>query len=56
MIIITISFNMTIFGLSGDDASKSTNKNETRIDPPAIAPGAIAAIVSNKAETSDFRD
>ena len=30
---------------------KSTNKNETRIDPPAIA-----AIVSNQADTSDFHD
>ena len=28
-----------------------SNKNETRIDLPAIA-----AIVSNKADTSDFRD
>ena len=43
---------MTFFGLIGDSAQcKFTNKNEPRIDPPAIA-----AIVSNSANTPDFRD
>ncbi len=52
MNIITISCNMIIFCLSGDAARvKNTNKNETRIDPPAIA-----AIVRNRADTPDFRN
>ena len=52
MIIITISCNMTIFWPQRQRRHvKSTNKNETRIDLPAIA-----AIVSNKADTSDFRN
>jgi len=43
---------MTFFGLIGDLARcKFTNKNELETDPPAIA-----AIVTIRPETPDFRD
>jgi hypothetical protein len=52
MNIIIISSNTTFFGLIGDLAPcKFTNKNETRIDPPAIA-----AIVTIRLEAPNIRD
>ena len=43
---------MTLFGLIGDLAPcKFTNKNELETDPPTIA-----AIVTIRPETPDFRD
>ena len=52
MNIIIISSNMTFFGLIGDLAPcKFTNKNETRIDPPAIA-----AIATIRLETPKIHD
>jgi hypothetical protein len=54
MTIIIISSNMQLSASAATppvSSVKNTNKNEHRIDPPAIA-----AIVSNRADTPDFRN